>query len=234
MAIISALRSRWRPIFEVQKTVLMLGAAGAMLWQHRGGVTRAPEKKVAVPPQPIDVQAAPTRGMPTARVAIVEYSDFQCPFCGRVARDTLTEIDRAYVDTGRVRLVFKNLPLSMHKFAQGAAEAAMCASAQHEFWPMHDLIFAHQDKLSAADLNVVAQTVGVDVEAFSRCLSTGQARAQISADASEGERLGIESTPTFLVGRYQTDGRVRVVEVIQGATSAAHFKDVLDPLLAQR
>jgi protein-disulfide isomerase len=143
----------------------------------------------------------PVRGPDTAPVTIVEFSDFQCPFCGRF-EPVLERVIAGY--PGQVRLIYRNFPLAeLHPQAQKAAEAAMCADAQGKFWEMHDLMFAEQKSLGSEDLEDKAQRLGLDAEKFAQCLDSGQMRSAVEVDVEDGEALGIQGTPAhFINGRF--------------------------------
>src|SRR5689334_12321708 len=112
------------------------------------------------PPEiPLPVGGEPFKGSPAARVAIVEYSDFQCPYCGEYAREIFPRLDSNYIKSGKVRYYFRDLPLASHTFALGAAQAARCAGEQGKFWEMHDHLFANQTALAPADLSRYAHEV---------------------------------------------------------------------------
>jgi predicted DsbA family dithiol-disulfide isomerase len=163
----------------------------------------------------------PARGPADAPVTIVEFSDFQCPFCSR-ATATLKKLDAAY--PGKIRLVYRDFPLvQIHPNAARAAEAAACANEQGKFWPMHDVMFEHQDKLGEADLKQSAATLGLDAAAFNTCLESGRHTAEWKKDAAEGDRYGVSSTPAFFI-----NGRLVV-----GAQPYESFARILDEELAR-
>ncbi|MEO8502940.1 MAG: thioredoxin domain-containing protein [Acidobacteriota bacterium] len=143
---------------------------------------------------------APSFGAKNASVVLVEFSDFQCPFCAR-ATPAIQEVKKNYAD--RVRVVFHQLPLnSIHPFAQKAAEAALCADEQGKFWEMHDLLFKEQDKLAVGDLKDKATRVGVNADQFNGCLDGGKMAAKVAAEVDLGTKLGVGRTPTlYLNGR---------------------------------
>src|SRR5207247_10400930 len=132
-----------------------------------------------------------------AKVAVIEYSDFQCPFCGRYAKETFPQITSDYVDTGKVRYVFHDLPLDFHKYAFKAAEAAHCAGDQGKFWEMHGLLFQNQAALAPEQLPAHAKGLGLNESAFSQCLESGKFAAQIRQDIAQAGTAGITGTPTF-------------------------------------
>lgn len=138
----------------------------------------------------------PTRGGAMAPVTIVEFSDFECPYCGR-AHPLLAELLREF--EGQVRVVFRNYPLSGHPRAMPAARAAVAAGEQGKFWEMADLLFEHQRQLEDEDLERYAQQLGLDMERFRADLRSPETQAAIERDREEGHRLGVEGTPSFFI-----------------------------------
>jgi protein-disulfide isomerase len=134
-------------------------------------------------------------------VTLVEFSDFQCPFCARFA-PTLERILDAY--PGQVRLVYRHMPIpSLHPHAQRAAEASLCADEQGAFWEMHDAMFADQRALGADDLKRTARSLGLVGARFDECLDAGVYTERVSADTRVGHELGIQGTPAlFINGRF--------------------------------
>ncbi|HYJ46754.1 MAG TPA: DsbA family protein [Pyrinomonadaceae bacterium] len=181
----------------------------------------------------LNVSNEPFKGDKGARLAIIEYSDFQCPFCGSYSRDTFPQINENYIKTGKVRYIFRDFPLQgMHPFALQAAEAARCAGDQSKFWEMHDRLFANQRALSARDLSQSAQSLELDMAKFNQCLMDGKYRNGIRQSVAEGERLGVEGTPTFLIGVVGPDGQqVKVIRTLVGAMAYDNFRAVLEGLL---
>jgi predicted DsbA family dithiol-disulfide isomerase len=147
--------------------------------------------------------------------------------CGKFARETLPALEKQYVDTGKVRLAFRQFPLPIHQFAEKAAEAAECAGREGKFWPFHDLLFAQQDSLDVASLQDRAKRVGLESGTFAKCLD-GETAAIVQADKSGGEPLGVSGTPTFLVGPILADGTVHVSQRFSGALPLAQFQAALD------
>jgi protein-disulfide isomerase len=152
-----------------------------------------------------DPLAVRSRGRPDAPVTVYEMSDFQCPYCKAFALTTLPLLEREYVTSGKVRFVYINLPLpTLHANATVAAEAAMCAAHQNKFWPMHDLLFRHQDdwaKLTDPSLALLAlgDSAGADHTRLAACLSAHATAAEVQADAERARRAGAVSTPTFYI-----------------------------------
>jgi protein-disulfide isomerase len=167
----------------------------------------------------VDEERYPTRGPRTAPVTLVEFSDFQCPFCAR-SQETLRELEERY--PGKLRFVFRHFPLDSHRDASQAAEAAECAGDAGKFWEMHDLLFATA-RFGGDTLQQHAGTLGLDAETFDQCVSS-RAKASIwQRDKQAGESLGITSTPTFFV-----NGRV-----VMGALPLSSFARVIDEELAR-
>jgi len=166
----------------------------------------------------IELEGAPVRGSPMAQVTIVEFSDFECPYCGRahpILQQVLDEFE------GRVRLVFKHYPLSSaHPHALPAARAAIAAGNQGKFWEMHDLLFEHQRQLEDEDIEGYARQLDLDMDRFRADLVAAATQRRIEQDKAEGQRVGVEGTPTFFV-----NGRA-----FHGAPSAlpAYIREELD------
>ena len=146
-------------------------------------------------------------GNPTAPVEITEFADFECPSCGQYATLTEPDVRTRLVNTGKVRVRYLDFPLSMHKNTWAASLAASCANDQGKFWEMHDQIFASQDKWNGETtssprkvLEGLAQGLGLDMAKYGSCMDAETHRAQIQANEQEGERRGVNSTPSFLIG----------------------------------
>lgn len=178
------------------------------------------EALLDAPPAPPSVGDAPTLGPEDAPVTIIEWSDFECPYCARAA-DRVREIRARYGD--RVRIAYKHQPLPGHENAPLAAEASLAAHAQGQFWAFHDLLFAHQRELSRPLMERFAEQLGLDVLAFRAALDAGTHAEQVRRDASEGLTLGARSTPTFFI-----NGRM-----VRGALPLEHFAGIIDEELAR-
>ena len=161
----------------------------------------------------------PTLGPKDAQVTIVEFGDFQCPFCKR-SEDALNQVRAKYGD--KVRLVYMDFPLQMHSNALNAAEGGRCAGEQGKFWPFHDALFADQSKIAPADLKASAAKLGLDKAKFDACLDQGKYERDIRADMAEGEKLGVNGTPAFFI-----NGRP-----LSGARPAGDFEEIIDEELA--
>lgn len=180
----------------------------------QGGPEETAGQRVDVP-----VGKAPARGPSDAPITIVEYSDFQCPFCGRAA-PTMDQLMKDF--DGKVRWVFKHFPLPIHPDAPLAHQVALAADEQGKFWEMHDLIFANQRKIKRDDLLEHARSLGLDVGRIEKEVDAGKFKPMMEADLQEGQRLGVRATPTFFI-----NGR-RVV----GAVPIEAFKQVINEELS--
>ncbi len=151
-------------------------------------------------------------GDPEAAVTIVEFSDYECPFCARYGLETWPLVKAQFVDTGRVQYTFKDYPLAgLHPQAARAHIAARCAGDQGAYWEMHSLLFEEQSQWSrSSDRNAVFETfaadLGLETGTFSACLASGKWDAAVRADVDEGARLGVRGTPTFFVNGYPLVG----------------------------
>lgn len=173
----------------------------------------------------LKLDGEPARGSSTAPVTIVEFTDYECPFCRQFETATLPEILKRYVDTGKVRLVIHDFPLSTHANAMSAAEAAHCAGDQGKFWQMHDALFSEPGKISTADLMNRAGAMKLDVEAFKACLESGKDRTEVMKQMTVASDLRIVATPSFLIGRTVADTVEGVI--VTGAQSFSVFEGKL-------
>ena len=163
----------------------------------------------------------PSAGPAAAPVTIVEFSDFQCPYCAR-GRKTLDEVRKAYGD--QVRVVFRHFPLEMHPEAPKAAEASACAHDQGKFWPFHDALFDDPRALAVDDLKATARKLGLDGKAFDACLDGGTKAKVVQEDMEAGRQLGVTGTPAFFVNGV----------MLEGALPLDEFRDVIDEELAAK
>ena len=152
----------------------------------------------------LSVAGEPAKGSEKARVTIVKFEDFQCPFCKQV-QPTFNELLARY--NGKVRLVHKDLPLeSLHPQARQAAEAGRCAYEQRKFWEYHDKLYANSPKASADDLKSYAKEIGLNVDSFDRCFASRKYKAVVQQDLNEGAQLGLTGTPTFFINGREISG----------------------------
>jgi protein-disulfide isomerase len=160
-----------------------------------------------------DLAGTPARGAADAKVTIVEFSDFHCPFCKRV-QPTLDQLLTKY--PSQVRLVYKHMPLdNLHPQARRAAEASWCSQQQGKFWQYHDLLYEGGPDGSDATLSALAERAGIDVTAFQQCLSAGKAAEAVQQHVAEGAKLGVSGTPGFFVNGRFLSGAVPLEAFVQ-------------------
>jgi len=181
----------------------------------------------------VDYGSSPVRGAPDAKVTLLEISDYQCPYCARYTHDTLPQVEKEYIETGKVKSVFLDLPLErIHKLAFKAAEAARCAGDQGRYWEMHDRLFANQKALEPWDAH--AEAIGLDVKAFDACMTSNKHAEGIRRDIASASKLGVTGTPGFLLGLTDPKTRkVRIAAAIRGSRPFADFKAEIDKLLGE-
>ena len=229
---------RSKLVLDYLATVFMIVVAGVILWRllHSPSATPARAKDgnaVASPPlpkEPLSLAGAAVQGDARANVAIIEFSDFQCPYCARFATETLPAFLDKYVKPGRVLFAFRHMPLRIHPVAQKAAASAECARRQEKFWPMHDRFFENQGKLPRIDWLTEAAAIGLDSQSFRTCLDA-EGGAAVRSDEQLAKALGVAGTPTFFVGTRQPDGRVKVLNRLAGTQTLEKLEKVVAPLM---
>jgi protein-disulfide isomerase len=169
-------------------------------------------------------------GAKEAPVTIIEFTDLQCPFCARFSAQTFPELQKKYIDTGKVRFVTRDLPLTFHAQALPAAVAARCAGDQGKYWEYRERLFAGQKDLGDAAYNKLAAEMQLDAKAFATCRASPENTAAAEADRTVANTLGITGTPTFLVGTV-TNGTFSG-ERVTGAQPLSAFEAKIEPLLA--
>lgn len=172
-------------------------------------------------PVKIDVGSSPVKGPADAPITIIEFSDFECPFCKRGA-STMDQILKKYPN--EVKLAFKHLPLPMHHNAKPAAKATWAASKQGKFWEFHDALFENQAKLSEDFYIKTAESLKLDVEKFKKDMNSPEAEKQVQEDSELGNKYGIQGTPGFFVNGV----------AVKGAYPFEYFKKIIDRMLAEK
>jgi len=180
-----------------------------------GSAPAAAGEPPAGPPKKVDIGNAPTRGPKNAPINVVLFSDFQCPFCGRV-EPSITELEKAY--PGKVRVAWKNFPLSFHNNAKPAAEAALAANEQGKFWEMHDILFKNQQALTAADLEKYAKEIGLNMDKYKAAVESHKFAAQVENEMKQGSELGVSGTPAAFVNG----------QLVSGAQPVDAFKKIVE------
>jgi protein-disulfide isomerase len=193
----------------------------------------------APPPAPESIQLGidddPLMGDQKARLVLVEFSDFQCPFCARFVHETLPEIEKDYIKTGKLKYVFRDFPITAaHKDAFKAALAAGCALDQGKFWEMHDRLFENQTAFTVHNLTQSAEAIGLNKEKFQQCINNNEYATEVQNDFAEGLKAGVNQTPIFFLGLTEPNSlKVKVLTVITGAKPFAVFKAAIDSALQQ-
>jgi protein-disulfide isomerase len=194
----------------------------------KGAPAPAPE-----PPPPqratVKVDGVPMLGVKTAPITIVEFTDYQCPFCQRFHLTTFNEIKKNYIDTGKVRFFSRDMPLDFHPNAMRAAQAARCAQEQGKYWQLRDVMGANPNNL---DLESILKFASVDVKmdaaALKTCIESEKYKAAVQTDTVEAMKIGAQGTPTFIVGKSTPDGVDG--EVMMGALPYPMFDEKLKAL----
>ena len=187
----------------------------------RDELLAAAKVEIKMRPPRIEIKAggAPVKGPEKAPVTIVEYTDFQCPYCSRVQ----TTLDKVFTDyKDKVNLVFKDFPLDFHKDSKGAHNAALCAQDQGKFWEFHDVVFKNQQKIGTEDLKKYATDLSLDMTKFNACMESKAHEKTVLANTQEGQMLGVTGTPCFFV-----NGRA-----LKGAVPYEQFKALIDEELS--
>ena len=229
------MNSSTRNVFLVMLIVIAVAGVGLIVWSQRGAAPAASSGGAAVKTVSYTAQGQAqtvtltrvagdafagsrfVRGAETAPVTVVEFADFQCPACGDFATTTAAQFKTEFVDTGKVRVAFRDFPLSQHQNAPLAAVAASCANVEKRWEAMHDMLFRSQAQWSEsspdafkAQLIGYAAQIGLDGNAFQTCLGSNQFSAAIQADMDAGAAAGLEATPTFIIDGYRLSGALPI------------------------
>jgi protein-disulfide isomerase len=175
-------------------------------------------------------------GDPTAPITITEYSDYQCPYCKRFSDETEKQLVDAYVASGKVRFVYRSFGLFIGPESQASAEATYCAGDQGKFWQFHDILFANHTGENVGDyttkkLQAFAKTLGLDMNAFNSCLSSGKYAERVTQDGIDGQAAGIKATPSFVL-TYIVNGQVKT-KLIEGAQPLSVFQTEIEAALKE-
>jgi len=171
-------------------------------------------------------------GRSDAPLTLVEFTDYQCPFCRRFQAETFPLIKKNYIDTGKLRFIVRDLPLDFHASARPAAEAAHCAAEQGKFWEMHEALLTGADPLANGGIDKRAKAVGLDLARLHECMRAQRYETVIAANAAAADGLGLSGTPAFVLGRVENG--VLVGEVGAGAQPYVAFDEAIKELLAAK
>lgn len=215
---------------DVLLTVAIAAAVGIMVAKGTStGSASPPEPGVPLPSVPLSLEGAQLRGNSRASIGVLEFSDFECPYCRGFAREVLPELEKTYLATGRVLLAFRQMPLSIHPTARSSAEVAVCAGRQDRFWPLHDWLFDAPAKTDQQAVIQQAEGLGVNSNAMERCLEEDAPRI-VGEDLAHANALGVKGTPTFFIGRLLDDGRLEVAERFVGSQRWPSFERAIEAI----
>ncbi len=187
------------------------------------GTTQEPSARISV-----SVDDDPVMGDKSAKVTVIEFGDFQCVFCGRFFQQTEPQMVKDYVDTKKVKFVYRDFPLdSIHAQARPAANAANCANEQGKFWEYHNKLFENQDSLDEANYKIWASDLGLDTTKFNECLASNKYDSEVTKDFQDGVDAGVSGTPTLFIGS-PSKGYITIV----GAQPYSAVKQIIDQELA--
>lgn len=195
----------------------------------------APGKPAQARPRKIDLEGISFRGSPEAPVTIVEFTDYQCPYCRRHAQNTLPQLLERYIETGKLRYGVREFPLEqLHPDAIRLAHAALCAGEQGRYWEMHDRLMATPQQATRKSIAPAAKALEIDEPAFAACIDTQRQADTIRSDVASGVQLGVRGTPFFAIGRTGTDGarQLSIASTLTGAQPFERFAALIDPLVA--
>ena len=193
--------------------------------------TRRPAAQAQLPPTAsVSIENRPVFGNADAKVTVVEFTDYQCPYCRRFMQTTYPRLKKDYIDTGKVRWVVRDLPLGFHKQARIAATAANCAGEQGRYWEYRERLFQNQSQLLPENLEQYAKQAGIDAAAFSTCLNSDRFEAMFEKDAQAAASERITGTPTFVIGTLRKNQTVIGKRVV-GAQPYPVFQGEIDRLL---
>lgn len=190
--------------------------------------------QAAFRPTTVSVADAPYKGKSNAPVTVIEYSDYQCPFCARHYREVLPLLEKEYIETGKVKFVMRENPIpQLHKNAMNASMAALCAGDQDKYWEMHNVMFDNQRQLDVDNLKSFAAGIGLDSAEFNDCLDNKKHEKQVQNDIAESNELGMSGTPGFLLGLTDPENpeQADLKVYIKGAKSIESFRASIDDLL---
>lgn len=170
-------------------------------------------------------------GHDDAPIVIIEFSDYQCPYCGQFHADVLPRLQSEYINTGKVRLIFRDLPLAVHPESVPAAVAAHCAAEQGKFWEMNGALFANHRALGVELYERLAQTLKLDIDKYRSCVRNPLSGKSVQMDVQQARRHSLKSTPSFIFGRFE-NGRIAILRTASGFADYETFAREIDSLLA--
>lgn len=210
---------------ELQEIKKELDEIKKILSVLRGDVRPAPPVEAIV-----SIDDEPFLGNKDAPLTLIAFSDYQCPFCARFSNETLPILKKEYVETGKLKYVFRDFPLAFHQYAHKAAIATNCAGEQGRYWEMHDKLFKNQFAMQIEDLKGYSRQINLNQEAFIACLDSGKYDKKIKKDMDDGTKAGVSGTPTFFLGLTGKNKEIKGRRLV-GAQPFDVFKQQIDELL---
>ena len=228
---------KWRSVLDLVTTVTMLLGSASIValvaTRYFSMPVRTPHATVdVIPKDPISLDRATVRGNAAATIGVLEFADYQCPFCAQIERTAIQPVVREYVEPGKIRLAYLELPLTqIHPLALNASKTALCAGNQGKYWPVHDALFGNHDKLDETHVRSLALAASVDVAALSTCLKDDAVGKRVAADALMARTLGVSGTPTLFFGIIQADGRLKVTKRLHGMQPIDAIRNILNEMI---
>jgi protein-disulfide isomerase len=224
---------------DIQKSDSVVAQAAAPIPSQKPAQPQATTQPNPSTPVKVDISNSPILGDKNAPLTLVEFSDYECPFCKKSFDELLPELKKNYISTGKLRLVYKNLPLPFHQNAAKEAEAALCAKDQGgdvSYFKYHDAIFTKTagggTGIALDQLPVLAKGIGLNVTQFQKCLDSAKFKAQVDKDTAEAQKVGAGGTPTWFLGKTTTGDSVEGT-IMVGAQPFSAFKTAIDQQLSQ-
>jgi protein-disulfide isomerase len=223
---------------DIVASITMIAAALILIWMHarETGTERMgsqPALDISSTHVELDVRDQEPPVSP-GQVVIIEFADFQCPYSRRYVKEVFGAVKKGLIDTGRARYAVFNFPLeNLHPQSFAASAAARCAIPSKHFWEMRTLLFEHQNALEPAALRTYARLLGIDHDAFEKCLQDPTTVEGIRADIAQGQRAGVAATPSFIVGQAQPSGRVLALRMISGVVPFATLDSAVEDVSHQ-
>ncbi|WP_231113062.1 DsbA family protein [Vibrio natriegens] len=217
---------------EVSQLSQEVGDIGGKISEIHDLAFKKPKKEPKILPDQPDFNeggSLPVLGSSDAKIAIIEFSDFQCPYCKSFADFTFKELKKNFIDTGKVQYVPRDYPLDFHPQAEGAAIAAACSSQQKSYWPMRDMLFSNVKQLGDDFYHKAATDLSLDLQAFSDCLKDPTVAEKVKEDLSLGQSLGVRGTPSFLIGRVENNLLIEP-QIVVGAQQYSVFESIINEL----
>ena len=200
----------------------------------RAAPAAAAPQQAAFAEQVVSIGTSPVKGNQDAPITVIEYSDYQCPFCARHYRDVMPTLQTEYIDSGKVKFVMRENPLTnLHPQALDASMAALCAERQGKYWEMHDVLFSNQRQLSIPELKAYAVDLGLDSGDFNECLDSKETQGAVYSDLASGAKLGVRGTPGFFIGLTDPSDpdKANLSVFIRGAQPIDQFRASIEDLL---